>query len=151
MNTTTHATRARPDLDADTTLELTTLNGFRFIESESFLDVEADGASLQTAARPRESDPGAYREACRRVLAPFPIARSPSAMGRARAKMDAIALSVWCGAGVAVVRAAAKAALGGLLRVGAARRRFASWLRGWLEGLGRIASRARGLVGHGRG
>jgi hypothetical protein len=72
-----------------------------------------------------ETSAVSYRDACRRVLAPFPVVRSSFAIRRIRETLRALAFAAWRGPGVAVVRTTSSAVLTVLLWLGAMRRRWA--------------------------
>jgi hypothetical protein len=179
MTMTFQGTQGEMDRESDPTIEITVLNGFRFIECDTFLDVVAEEAqdraererapvsarpirpvsnaverhgpsSHRSARAPGEKDAATYREACRRVLAPFPAVPASSAMHRIREKLRALALAAWRGPGVALLRKTSSAVFAVLRWLGAARRQFASSFLSSLAGfparLTRIARQATRLM-----
>jgi hypothetical protein len=81
--------------------------------------------STHAALAEPETSAVPYRDACRRVLAPFPVVRSSFAIQRIREMLCALAFAAWRGPGVAVVRTTSSAVLTVLLWLGAVRRRLA--------------------------
>jgi hypothetical protein len=96
-----------------------------------------------------ETSAVSYRDACRSVLAPFPVVQSSFGIRRIREMLRALAFAAWRGPGVAVVRTTSSAVLTVLRCLGAVRRRltFASSSRDSFPGL-RLHTRLARITRH---